>query len=118
MSFDPSMYQPTDVEWMISKWAYNRICFTAAQEARSRPAAARRMVNRFLKLAKEVNYDMTRLHFDMAGEPQNTTISFGVVFRDGEIERVCRAGRFGPGDLLEVAVSLRGMREVECHEHN
>ncbi|MFM0178834.1 hypothetical protein PQR52_10230 [Paraburkholderia aspalathi] len=114
MSFDPSTYQPTDTDWTVSKWAYNRICFMAAQEVRSRPATARRMINRFLKLAKAVDYDLTRLHFDMCGESQNIVVSFGVVFRDGEVERVCRAGRFGPGDLLEVAVSLRGLKEAVC----
>lgn len=112
MAFNPASYQPTDTDWMVSKWAYNRICFTAAQEVRSRPATARRMLNRFLKFAKAVDYDMTRLHFDMSNEAQNVVISFGVVFRDGEVEQVCRAGRFGPGELLEVAVSLRGLKDT------
>ncbi|MFM0199774.1 hypothetical protein PQR53_07810 [Paraburkholderia fungorum] len=119
MSFNPAMYQPTDTDWMLSKWAYNRLCYTSAQVGLSRPATARRMLNSFLKLAKSVDYDLSRLKFDIANEALDIPVSFGVIFRDGEVERVCRAGRFAPDSLLEVAISLRGLKEeAVCHEHN
>jgi hypothetical protein len=112
MSFRAVDYQPQDIDWLLSKAAYNSLCHAAAQEGRSRPATARRMLNRFFKLAKATDYDLSRLHFDMANEPLSVPTTFGVILRKGEVDRVCLAGRFGPDMLLEVALSCMGLKEA------
>jgi hypothetical protein len=109
--FNPGNLQPTDQEWLISKRAYVHLCNTAAEDMRSRPATARRMINRFFQLARRVNFDLSRMKFDIAGEPLDTPVTLGNVFRAGEIDKVCRAGQFPPDALLEVVLSSRGLKE-------
>lgn len=69
MSFNPGSYQPTDQEWLVSPASYAHLCQLAAIEVRSRPATARRLVNRFMQLAKRVDYRLSKLEFDISDKP-------------------------------------------------
>jgi len=111
MSFNPGSYQPTDQEWLVSPASYAHLCQLAAIEVRSRPATARRLVNRFMQLSKRVDYRLSKLEFDISEKPRSIPVTFGAMFRAGEVERVCHAGMFGPDMLLEVALSCRGLKE-------
>jgi len=112
MAFNPGNYQPTDSVWMLRKSSYHRLRSPATSMGKSTGATARRVVNEFFRMCRGVDYDLSKLKFQIADfEPRNVPVTLGIEMRTKEVEQVCRAGRFGPDEILEIALSCQGKKQ-------
>jgi len=113
MAFNPVKVQPTDSVWLLSKYSYNRLRAPATSMGKSTGATARRVTKEFFSLCREVDYDLSKLKFQIMTdvEPRNIPVTFGILMRKEPLEMICRAGRFAPDEILEVALSCQGKRE-------
>jgi hypothetical protein len=114
--FNPTNYQVGDTDWLVSKHAYLLLRRLAHRSGRSQPATARRVVNSFLRMSRDVDYDLSKIKFDIAKGARNVPARVHIKFREGDIEGLCTAGQFGPADILEIALSCRGLKDEyrEC----
>lgn len=112
MAFNPANVQPTDTVWLLSKYCYNRLRAPHTSMGKSMGATARRVVNEFFRMCREVDYDLSKLKFQiMDFEPRSIPLTIGIEMKKKELEQVCRAGRFGPDEILEIALSCQGKKQ-------
>jgi hypothetical protein len=110
--FSPEGYKEGDTEFPLSIWAYARLRqFAYDRGIRSIGYAGRTFVNRLVAHAQFVKWDLSKLEFSLGhGDTDRSLVTHPEIDQE-TYARLCKAGRFGPGELLEVAISLQGVKQ-------
>jgi hypothetical protein len=109
MAYHAMAVHPGDVEFPISAEAFNALRDFAFTRGKTMGWAARIFVNRFLMQAKYVKMNLSRLEFK---KPEVTDMFFTTHLdtTDEDILALATAGRFYAHEILEVAISLVGLK--------
>lgn len=100
-----------DTTFPMTRWAHSRLWNMADEQGRGTGCMARRLVRRFLVHAKYVQYDFSKLKFINNSQPADLFMVLSLDIEQDDVFKLCRAGRFSPDKLLEVAVSLEGLKQ-------
>lgn len=103
-------YQEGDIEYPISQASFDRLREFALTHGKANRWSARSLVDRLLAQARYVRHDFSLLEFRKP-EPQVRFFATQLDISDRGILALCKAGRFGPGDLLDVALRLEGLKQ-------
>ncbi|AMM13891.1 hypothetical protein AX768_07030 [Burkholderia sp. PAMC 28687] len=111
--FSPEGYNEGDMEFPVSVWAYARLKdFARDRGIMSVGHAGRILVTRLLTHARFVKWDLSKLEFSMGHGATDRSLITRTGVDPEDVTRLCKAGWFGPEELLEVALSLQGVKET------
>lgn len=111
MAFSPLGYQAGDVTYPLSVCVNGRLRKLAKDRNKGLRDVARVWAARFLTHARYVNFDLSKLEFQHAGTAPEVFFTASLHLADEDVLKLCAAGRFDASQLLELSLSLVGLKQ-------